>query len=283
MAATDNCSIFTSVSEGAFNKLVLNVRRQRPSLFNYGTAAFVANPELMCERIEVAAGLPNDQPRVGEQPLLPVPGTAGAWGFQYCAQLSDLRIDFHPGNQFALPPELNPLKAQRLALQVKVCVGLACPGDDLLQRIEEEVASTVRPIDPRSLLGDKPRPAAPVEIKPLPVVRGNIRCFCLSLFAVASFKATTDAFGKRLGLALEGVEIVDIQPEGLEGTLECLIETTLRLGLLPRLKVSIDDLIFKLGEFGKLKIGLTPISAKVPFNPSVANDRLSVFIDATAI
>lgn len=286
MAATDFCSIFASVSEDAFNKLVRHVRRQRPSLFNYGTATFVAQPGLLCEKIEVAPGLPGNQPRVALQPLLPVPGTGGAWGFEYCAQLADLRVDFHPGNQFALPPELGPpLKPQRLALKIEVCVGLACPGRDQLERIGDAMAETIHPIDPRSLLeGKRPdsdRPP-PREVKPLPVQRDNIKCFCLSLFAVCGFEVRDDAFGKRLRVVLEGVELVDIKPDGLESVLECLIETTVRLSLLPRLKFAIDDMIFGLGTYGELVIGLTPISAKVPFNPSIANDRVSVFIDAAA-
>ncbi|MCA0246353.1 MAG: hypothetical protein LCH93_07020 [Proteobacteria bacterium] len=287
MAATDFCSIHTSVSEGAFNKLILNVRRQRPSLFNYGTAAFVGEPELLCEVVEVAPGLPISQPRVALQPLLPVPGTGGTWGFEYCAQLADLRIDFHPGSQFTLPRELDPLRPQQFALKIEVCLGLACPGKEYLDKIAEIVEGTVRPADPRDTLGafDKFRPEddrPPPRARPLPVHRENIKCFCLSLFATGTVAVKDDAFGKRLSLALDGLELVDIRPEGLEAILECLIEATVRLSLLPRLKVAVDDLIFGLGKFGQLVVGLTPTSGNVPFNPSIANDRVAVFIDAVA-
>jgi len=37
-----------------------------------------------------------------------------------------------------------------------------------------------------------------------------------------------------------------------------------------------------LGKFGQLVVGLTPTSGNVPFNPSIANDRVAVFIDAVA-
>src|ERR1700754_3108394 len=87
MALTDNCDVFASVSEDAFSKIVANLARQRPSLFNLGTSGFVANPGLMCHTVEIAPLLPANQPRVGMQQLLPVPGTGGAWGLEYCLQL----------------------------------------------------------------------------------------------------------------------------------------------------------------------------------------------------
>ena len=97
MALTSNCDIFASLSEAAINAVVRNVSRQRPSMFNYGTSSFAANPQLMCRPIEVTANLPANQPRVMLETPIPVPGTGGAWGLEYCAQLTELMIDFHPG------------------------------------------------------------------------------------------------------------------------------------------------------------------------------------------
>lgn len=107
MALTDHCDVFGSLSESFLNSLVKDASRQRPSLFNYGTESFVAAPQLMCQKIEVASGLPGNQPLVTFENPIPVPGTDGAWAFEYCAQLTDLEIDFHPGNRFQLPMEMS--------------------------------------------------------------------------------------------------------------------------------------------------------------------------------
>ena len=285
MALTDNCDVFASVTEDAFNNIVSNVSRQRPSLFNLGTSSFVANPQLLCHPIDVAPQLPGNQPRVGLQPLLPVPGTSGAWGLEFCIQLSKLVIDFHPG-KIALPPELDPLAEQHFSLQMQVCGGIACPSSDLLLKIAEGEAGRYPPIDPREAIrqGDKPPdpPRDPPPMRPVPFSRDRIHCFCLDAFAIFTFRRAGGSAGPVLAIDLSGLEIVDIRPDELEESIECLIRTTISLGLLPRLRLALNDLVLSLGTYGSLTIGFTPISASVPFNPSVADDQLSVFVNLSA-
>jgi len=284
VALTSNCDVFASLSETAINNVVRNVARQRPSMFNYGTASFVANPRLMCRPIEVAPNLPSNQPRVTLENPLPIPGTGGAWGLEYCAQLTKLRIDFHPGQLIQLPPELNPpLKAQRLALQVQACGAIACPSPRILGAISDKEADRYPPIDPaEALRGTDKRPQAP-ERPPqaLPPDSKRIHCFCLDVFAIASVRRDQSSSGPTLAIELEGLEIVDIEPDGLEDSIECLISATISLGVLPRLRLFVQDIILSLGTYGSLTIGLTPISAKVPFNPSIANDELDVFVSVS--
>ncbi|HEX2764245.1 MAG TPA: hypothetical protein VHM92_10460 [Allosphingosinicella sp.] len=267
-----------------FNKLVANIGRQRPSLFNYGTTSFVAMPHLMCHPIAVATGLPTNQPRVTLEPPIPVPGTAGAWAMEFCAQLTKLAIDFHPGQLFNLPPELNPpLAAQTLAIGLEVCGAIACPSPKLLAELGAAEGDRYPPIDPlHAIRGEKSRQDPPVRPpQTLPIDREHIHCFCLEVFATARVRHETASGSPVLAAVLKGLEIVDIRPQGLENSLECLLVATLTLGVLPRIRVALDDAILSLGSFGSLDIGLTPISAAVPFNPSIANDRLSVFVNVT--
>ena len=58
----------------------------------------------------------------------------------FCVQLVNGAVDFHPGNVFPLPPELGVLAAQRFAIGARVCAGLGCPPDDL-----GEGAAAVKP------------------------------------------------------------------------------------------------------------------------------------------
>lgn len=280
MALTDSCDVFASLSEVTFNNLIANIRRQRPSLFNYGTQSFVVNPLMMCSQIETSPGLPNNQPRISFQPLIPVPGTEGRWGMEYCMQLTKLQVDFHPG-QLNLPSQLNPpLSPQNLALRLQVCGGIGCPSLDTLNKLGVAEAYTYPSVDSRMMLTDAhDQKVYPRGIRELPIDQGKIHCFCLDLYAIASFRKETVGDDPILSVELKGLEIVNIQPEGLENTIECLLTTTIVLGMLPKIRLALNDIILSLGSYGKLKIGLTPISANVPFNPSVANDRFSVFVN----
>lgn len=48
MALTQFSDLFASIHENAINNVVLQLQRQRPSLFNYGTDAFVQKPDRLC-------------------------------------------------------------------------------------------------------------------------------------------------------------------------------------------------------------------------------------------
>ena len=285
MALTSHCDIFASLSEAAFNNIVANVARQRPSMFNYGTASFAAAPQLMCHPIVLAPGLPSNQPRVTLETPVPVPGTGGAWGLEWCAQLTKLVLDFHPGQLVNLPPELHPpLAAQTLALQLEVCAAIACPSERVLIAIEHREADRYRPLDPAAGLrgrGEGKQEPPRHAPQPLPIDPKQIHCCCLDVFALASVQRQVGPAGPVLALELNGLEIVDIKPDGLESSLECLISATIRLGVLPRLRLSVQDIILSLGTYGSLTIGLTPVSPQVPFNPSIENNMLEVFVSVS--
>jgi hypothetical protein len=53
VALTDNCDLFGSVHEDGVNLVARNVMRQRPSLFNYGTAQVAANRKFWCRQVKV--------------------------------------------------------------------------------------------------------------------------------------------------------------------------------------------------------------------------------------
>ena len=53
MAFTDHCAIFISVREAGINRVLIHVRRQRPSMFNYGSQAVRDDESLLCSPIDV--------------------------------------------------------------------------------------------------------------------------------------------------------------------------------------------------------------------------------------
>ena len=125
MAFTDNSDFYIALHEDGINTVVKHVMRQRPSLFNYGTALVQAKPDLLCEAIEAAPGVTQ---LITVQPPLPLLG-ANNFALNYCFQLTNLDIEFHPGNVITLPSELNPpLGAQHFAFRARACGGLGCPS-----------------------------------------------------------------------------------------------------------------------------------------------------------
>ena len=73
MALTDHCDIFASISDDAINRIIRHVMRQRPSLFNYGTAFIAENLDMLCSRIDVApAVLQRNNPLLTIEDPIPI-------------------------------------------------------------------------------------------------------------------------------------------------------------------------------------------------------------------
>ncbi|KAL0630348.1 hypothetical protein Q9L58_010805, partial [Maublancomyces gigas] len=213
---------------------------------------------------------------------IPVPGTGGAYAIEYCAQLATLKLDLHPANVIQVPGEIAPLADQSMALRIQMCAGIACPSPEVLTKLSYRERERYTPIDPATALQRNERfTEAPPKRNPVVVspVSDPIHCFCMDIFMTARLRRESGPHGPTIDIELTGLEISDIKPEGLEQSLECLITTTLTLGVLPRLRFSVQEVILSLAAYGNLTIGLTPISTDVPFNPSIANDRMSVFVD----
>ncbi len=282
MAFTDHSDLFGSVHEDGVNLVVRHLMRQRPSLFNYATPAFHARPDLFCQPIEAAKSVKDaGNPLFTEQEPLPIFGTPFPVGINFCLQLVDARIDFHP-QDVPLPPELGELPPQRFSLMAAACAGIDCPSEEviagLLPWIERELlaqqklavgkveesrggkdvgrsqtgALGVTGAPPRRLVGVRPdvalQPAVLDERPPrgtvvLPTRR--IECFCLEVYAVGHFEwgAVPGSEQAWLKTKLDGVEIVDLGPERLEASIECYVATVLRLGILPQVMVPLEKLV----------------------------------------
>ncbi|HWO20365.1 MAG TPA: hypothetical protein VNO30_16465 [Kofleriaceae bacterium] len=282
--------------EQSFNNIVLQLQAQRPSLFNYGTMTFASHPELLCNQTiikridpEVEVGV-FDNPVVSEQPLLAIPGYSGPFGLEYCLQLAELSIDFHPSNVHTLPAALAPpLPEQRFSLKGRACAGLNCPSTDLLIKLAPNERAFSPVIDTgthrqpaRDPAGNPPKDAPLVTqtpTRPFPFNREGIICFCLDLFAVLHLEREGSAAAPIISLRLDNLEIVDIEPVRLENAVECFLKTILIMSVLPKVKLALNALILSVGKV--LTIGPTPISAAVPFNPAIENDQIKVFVSLT--
>ena len=278
MAFTDSCDVFASFHEDGFNRIIEHVRRQRPSLFNYATADVARNERLLCREMAVHPVVDlRHNPHVTIADPLPIPGTH--YGVNFAVQLTDLQIDFHPGKSVALPPELNPpRKAQRLAIKLGVCGGIGCPDKEQLDRL----------IPPPKVPGRNTEGKDPREQPVTALPTRKLHCFCLEAYVTGGVRIANYGGKSYLEPFLDGFEIVDIQPEGLENSLECYIGLLLRLVVLPGLRVLLERAPLNLTQGAtdlfpqptNVTLSATPASAAVPNNPAIEDDQLKVFIKA---
>ncbi|MDN5216636.1 hypothetical protein QQ020_31495 [Fulvivirgaceae bacterium BMA12] len=264
MAYTDNCDIFGGFHENGFNTIIQHIQHQRPSLFNYATMDLASNHEMLCKEIDFHEAVNRfDNPVVSSTPYLPIPGYDGTSGISYCIQITEAKIDFHPENSIPLPPELHPLGPQKMTLKAKICVGLGCPDRELTDKLSNEGKGRTS--------NDKKAPESPTTGIPF----RRLTCFCLEVYGVINVIRSSDD----LKMGLEGLEIVDIKPEGLENILECYVSTVIHLSLLPKLTLALSDLVFELTDL--ITLAPTPISAAVPFNPAIAQDEVKIMMNLT--
>lgn len=276
MAFTSNCDLFVSVNEAGINQIVRHIMRQRPSLFNYGTEAVARNPKMLCAPIDAApAVFARGNPLVTREPPIPVFGTHPPVALNFGLQLTRAEVDFAPGNAIALPGELNPpLAAQRFALHFQVCAGLGCPPEDVIRSFQHERSHIVLP--DFAGRGDAGRDITPTVL-PAP----KLDCFCLDLFAIGHVQIAGSSGHERIFPGVDGLDIVEIKPDGLEDSLLCYLKLMLQLGILAG-GFNIPELSARLTGLAAISASPTPTGGMLPFNPAIEEDQLKVFINVTA-
>lgn len=264
MALTNHSHVAAKIHESAFNNIITAFMNQRPATFNYATKAII-NSGKYCSEINVHPDLKNKPglEKWTELDTIPLPMTNNAH-IDYCVQLSDLKLDFNPANVIDVPPELGGnLEEQEIGLLGKVCGGIAC--GHTIGRID--IIDIEKEIDRFK----KSRFKGVINVPGL--ARLKIHCFCLELIATLKVKRD-DTY---LSLDVTGVEIRDIKPEGLENSIECFILKILKHSILPQLKIELEKLTFGFQNY--LSLIPTPNSANVPFNPSIDQNHLNVFVN----
>lgn len=282
MAFTDHSDLFAAVHENGINATIGQLMLQRPSMFNYATILFTqALRSQLCVPINTP---PGGGPLFTVEPQLPVLGAPRPLGLDWCLQLSNVSVDLFPGNTLTLPPELEPIGSQQFALHLRACFGLACPSDRVVENLAAEMEAAVA----ASML-PATAPAAGVQ----PVPSANVLCSCLEAFGVGHFErgAVAGFPGQWLKTRLDSLEIVDLvtnPPSNLESMLECYLRVVLRLGVLPRLIVPMENLVLNITQMlqdNDTAIGqhVTVVPAAVPGdvpnNPAVDHDQLTVFFN----
>ena len=297
MPLTSNCDFYVAIYDAGINRVLKHLMQQRPSLFNYGTSLLENDSQLLCAPIDV-------DPRVTEagNPLItvlgPVPVFGTTYGLNFCAQLGQGQIDFYPSDVFTLPADLNPpLAPQHLAIHFQVCAGIGCPSQRLIPRPPvglpiSGVANLARKMAIGNAVGAQeignPVNAPITGSLPPPGITvlptNELDCFCLDLYATGGCAITGVAGNQKILPSVSGIDITELQPQGLEKSLECYALVALNQGILPQIGASISQLAFGLmtlpDDLGSLQVSA---STTVPNNPAIQDDQLEAFVDLDSI
>ena len=338
MALTSNSDLYAAVHDEGINRIVKHVMRQRPSLFNYGTILVKLNPSLLCSRVDAAPGVTELVTLLPRVPLLPSDVTniqaltdlgidlsaATNIGLDFAAQLTELKVDFHPGDAITLPPELTPpLQPQRMAFTGKLCAGISCIPKDIRRKfppivvdlgnpgmirrsgrkrsqrsigylnsdghISDTAAYNFSTADASTMLNLPSRDPIRTRFPPFPIFPifpiDKLECFCLELFGIASSQFQGQAGNQKMLLNVDGIELKDLAPVGLENSIECYMEMLLERVLLPQISDVVSELAFSLHELppppDPPNLGSIQISAAttVPNNPAIEDNQLKLFIN----
>ena len=103
MPFTDLSDLYCAVNEEGINRVIRHVMRKRPSLFNYGTQAVITNPALRCVPMDFAPEvLAYGNPLMTREDPLPILGTDGKFGLDFCAQLTEVAIDNRSSSRYTI-------------------------------------------------------------------------------------------------------------------------------------------------------------------------------------
>lgn len=191
MSLTESSEVYVAVEESALNDFITAVCTTRPHLLHYGSPAFV----------------PANSVSSTQMSPIPFPGSPGLqWSVELAVPTLDLYTQDRP-----LPPELSLGPGQfSVSTSVVLCVDCAARGKG--DQKPDNPKGSARWPDDRDDWGIAQSPV----------------CCKLGAFAIGHLVSTWTAGQEAIGLAVDSVEIVDIEPNALESVLECLLLMILR-------------------------------------------------------
>ncbi|HEY3491130.1 MAG TPA: hypothetical protein VGK27_13555 [Candidatus Deferrimicrobiaceae bacterium] len=247
MAFTDRCSIYAGVTEAGINAAVRLLMKQRPSLFNYGTGYFQADPKRFPKPITPAPDVSRYKNPLTT--LVKLPDLGLKVPPDLCFQLTGFAIDFHPANTVALPSNIASLMKpeQRFSLQATVTAGVLNALDNIY------------PVNP-------------------------VYSFDLVVYAIGHLVLGGTAPDETLSGVADHLEIVGIAPPGLDNALVYLARLVLKEKVLPKAVLALAPFTLDIPKMvGKVSVSATkPSPATVANNPAVEDDQVKVFVEVTA-
>lgn len=262
MPLTSNCDAIGIFSEEAFNKIIRQVMYQMPSTFNYATKKLITQNNFCSSIYADPVLIQMGKTVVTKIDKIPVFGSDS--GLDFCMQVKDFKLDFHPNNTVVLPPELGDLSVQQFAMSMKINAGVLC-GNSRFSAIKPKEVTLMKKKLSEVFLMDR-------GIVFNSFFRDKLSCFSMEAYAVLTIVNDSNF----LSLKLIGLEIKDIEPVVLENIIEYYIKKVLQESVLPKMNIAISKLIFGLDSYAS--ISPMPKSTAIPFNPSITNNKLTVYL-----
>jgi hypothetical protein len=269
MPFTENCDLYGAVLDAGVNRAISLIMAERPSLFNYATSDIVANPELWCAKVTHTVDVTNHAnplfTTVGPLPLLGSDDPTVSIGF--CAQVTSVQVDFSPENIITIPPGLqNGLPAQQLALRLQICGAIECPTPDEVGQVPAGGQ-----FSDQGLKGSQSI-----------TLRGRLNCFCLEVVAIGTVVRLSVAGVPSLLAQVTEVDVVGLEPEGLEANLACYVKTTVNVVLREKLTIAIKTLMLSFPLFNIATVTLEPTpDPPIANNPAIDDNQLKAFVTIT--
>lgn len=200
MSLTQAHDVFAAIHEDGLDDLLRRFFDARPKYLNYGSPGFVAATTVSATQMSA----------------IQFPGVPG--GIDWSVRLGRPRVDAHPQSA-GLPPELDPLGAQRVSIHTAVQICVACTARER----RDDQGDPDHPDDgPGRGHGSEDDPDRPIgkELRPT--------CSRVEVFAIAHAERTVSPGGDALRLVVDEIELVDLDPNDFESVIECLLLQILR-------------------------------------------------------
>lgn len=205
MSITEAEQVFGGVHEAGLNDLLRAFFTARPRHLHYGSPGFVPATSVAATRIST----------------IPFPGVPG--GMEWQVRLAVPEVDLFPQTD-GLPPELAMGTGQvAVRTSVELCVGCDSErkGDDR-PKPEDHIDHGGHLTHTHGHHRDhRPDDERPNDERPKPVREHT--CFEVRLFALGHVESSFGPGGGSVIVVPDSVEIVDIEPNGLESVIECLM------------------------------------------------------------
>lgn len=276
--------IYGAITESAINRAILHVMKWRPSLFSYvapsqyatfnenGVFAGFDERWLVCSPVTWPQGVDhNTFPRYTRRDPLKIKGVPGG-GIPFCFQITDAKIDLQPSNVLVLPSELSPpLDEQQFAVWGKVSCGIGCPPDSLIDALLDAKFYTHAKFQLSHDLFNQ----MTLDVK-------SLICFSTEVFVTGHLYTQADPDTNnppvtQIRVALDGIEVKNIEPAELEDAVECYVRMAIRGYVLPELVLALEPIV---EEALGMTITTTPtLTPGLPHNPAVEQDELRLWLD----
>lgn len=254
MSLTSPGDLYLGLNDSIFSKFLIVIQQQRPSLLNYASPHFLKNPQDCCVKIDPPK---NGAPTFTELPPIQYLSPDKVPPVELMLQITGIRVGFGV-DTVGLPPDMLPLPAQRIVIQIDFFARFAVPR-----------------LDPSSL-------ACPTETQRLARASFPLDlCDCFSgpidATATASIKFCSDSTWIMFGL--DKFETPSLTPVGLRQTIDRLIVLVLDTAVLPplwrKLSPFVLDLSKALPPTAPIKtITIKPTASSANPNPDINSDLL---------